>query len=238
MNNKRIISPSISSGPDEEEILHLGKRKRESLSPELDLSLPELDLSSAHVEVVDLSYANSDFPQEEDLAINSENITHNRRAASPPLEHDEREFTQTATSMQQRRQNEQEKQEQQAITSPSELLPGLEIIVDQGGLNELESEESAALRNQEAATALFGQSRHLLHIGDDAFGGGSSPMMRPVQSSSSLRIMTTPQKSFDVVDCLDLDLDGEKCLFDDGAWELKSAESVELSELDDLLGEY
>ena len=61
-------------------------------------------------------------------------------------------------------------------------------------------------------------------------------MMRPLQSD--LHVVTTPKKAFGIVDCVDLDLNGEKALFDDGGWELKSAESVELSELDDLLGEY
>lgn len=232
---KRVMSPAVSSDPDEED-LESRKRKRDSVSPEVDLILPDIDLASHHT-MGNIAFLDSDFTLEDRPAVDEHiNIAHNRRAASPPLEHDEREFTQTASDMQQRKQSEQAETQQQPITmpSPSESMPGFELTIDQEGVHgEDESEESAALRNRNAATALFGQSHQLLHIGDDAFGAGSSPMLRPI-AHTGLHIITTPKK--DHIKSLDYNFDLENSLYDEA--ELKSAESVDLSELDDLLGGY
>lgn len=233
---KRVTSPAISSDPADEEDIESRKRRRDSMSPEVDLILPDIDLANHHT-IGNIPFLDSDFILEDRPAIDEHiNIAHNRRAASPPLEHDEREFTQTASDMQQRKQSEQaEIQQQQPITmpSPSESIPGFELTIDQSAaLAEEESEERAAVNNRNAANALFGQSHQLLHIGDDAFGAGSSPMLRPL-AHPGLHVITTSKK--DLIKSADLDFDLEN----DGGWgELKSAESVELSELDDLLGGY
>lgn len=80
-----------------------------------------------------------------------------------------------------------------------------------------ETEESAALRNKEAADALFGACEDgrlgVLHGQMSMFGLTSSPVLRPLQESKTL-------SAFDVID----------------VW--KNPETVELEELDDLFEAY
>jgi hypothetical protein len=91
--------------------------------------------------------------------------------ASPPLEGDEREFTQTATSLQQRRKSD-----------PMELtfqqVPAMKIeSVDEPMMDD--SEESRARHNHSDAAALFGQGESHLSVAKVSFMDNSSPMLRP-----------------------------------------------------------
>ncbi len=225
--SKRIISPSLSSGPEEEEDgeeeeeSELRFRDMHSPSPELELSIPEIEFS--HIQSMEAPPF-TDSTTEASFA----NISHNRRAASPPLEHDEREFTHTASVMQQRKQSEQIEQLQlsAAGTPTAEQLDDvMEAVQD-------ETEESAALRNREAAAALFGgHGSNLLQVADADF---SSPMLRPMTSQNlHLLTTTTPKRLFGFVGADVAMLDP----FGSCSWaDLKSPECVELAELDDLLG--
>jgi len=223
--SKRIISPSLSSGPEEEEEEEeeesdLRFRDVHSPSPELELSIPEMEFS--HIQSMALPPF-TDSTTEASFA----NISHNRRAASPPLEHDEREFTHTASIMQQRKQSEQIEQLQlSAAGTPTaeELDDVMEVVQD-------ETEESAALRNREAAAALFGgHGNNLLQVVDADF---SSPMLRPMTTQNLHLMTTTPKRPFGFVGADVAMLDP----FGSCSWaELKSPECVELAELDDLLG--
>jgi hypothetical protein len=184
-----------------------------SPSPELDLSSPEYDDGSA-------PFANESHPP------TSVNISHNRRAQSPPLEREEKEFTQTATFLQQRRrsQDAEAKRESSASTEQSQST---DVTMDDIPEVIEETEESAALKNSEAAAALFGSMDHLSAFQTDF--ASSSPLLK-----QTLNIEMPPPlfKPGEVIRYEPLD---------DSDWnwsEMKSPEAVELDELDDLLGEF
>lgn len=232
--SRTIISPSISSGFEEEEV---EERKRDvvSPSPEVDLAAPLHEESHVHA-IADLTFPMDDFTFEEDDSL-MHSVSNNNRAPSPPLEQDEKEFTQTATVMQQRKQSEQaERQleqdrfERQPSTSSDTMAPpSLSMSIDSidsvdSMSDEDDNEESTALRNQEAAAMLFGNT-HGIEIMDFVT---ISPMLKPQQI---LRIDTTPRKDLPIVKPAVDDIDS--------AWgDFQSPETIELAELDDMLGAF
>lgn len=224
----RIISPSISSQADEEE-RDARTRSQMSPSPEVDLSTPELEDDDDP-----MSPAGSFFSGRNSISRETapSNMSHSRRAQSPPLERDEREFTQTASSLQQQRRTQSKSPEvpPPAIEEPMADLPQQQP--------EEETEESAALRNSEAAAALFGHdpnSAKLLTVGSTP-AIGSSPMIKPQQLD--LHINTASKRGVDEMmeDVrIDSSIDG---LTADWMWsELQSPENVDLEELDDLFAD-
>ena len=90
-----------------------------------------------------------------------------------------------------------------------------------------ETEESAALRNSEAAAALFGQVDHPMPHGSAA----SSPLLKP---QLEIEISRAAFKS----DSDDVRMGGEEEFGWGWSEDLKSPENVELDELEDLFGEY
>jgi hypothetical protein len=164
----RIISPSLTSAETEEED-ERNARKRDELSPspELDLYSPLLDDEDSHLAATD-SFPN--LLAQAPAHARSRSLAHGR--TSPPLERDEREFTQTASSLQQRRKSESLEIEAKDVPAPK-----LEAT-DEPMSEPDESEESAALRNKEVAEQLFGHAdRHLAP--PKAVFMGSSPMLKP-----------------------------------------------------------
>ncbi|GME36942.1 uncharacterized protein LTHEOB_5446 [Neofusicoccum parvum] len=215
----RIISPSLSSAADDSEEEDRDRRARCAMSPspEIDLSSPELDNESDTTTFSGRSSLMRDMPP-------TNNMAHNRRAASPPLERDEREFTATASSLQQRNRSQQsDKSNASDATSSSSNIEDESVRL----ANEAETEENAALRNSEAAALLFGQS-----VESDASTaasamdfGVSSPVLKPVDHE--------PNSKADAMEDVRVVSD------DNWGWsEWKNPESIELDELDDLLGDY
>jgi hypothetical protein len=202
----RIITPSLSSTASEEEDLDARSRDRMSPSPELDLSSPDYEDGTDQ-------FSNQAHPP------TTNNIAHNRRAQSPPLEKEEREFTQTATFLQQRRRS-QEAERKREASSPTEEMQKLDVTMDDVIESQEETEESAARKNSETAAELFGQVDHV----------SGFPPSSPVLKSSMMIAMPPPMYKFG-----DAKLDHED---PDWCWSLKSPENVELHELDELLGEY
>ncbi|KAF2097481.1 hypothetical protein NA57DRAFT_77738 [Rhizodiscina lignyota] len=284
----RIISPSLSSasgsanGEDEQEQADRNARSREQMSPSPELDL-DLDLTSANLDSIDLDMSNDiDMDADPDVASLSRtysgrgslsrdgthpptdsNMSHNRRAVSPPLEGDEREFTQTASELQmlvmRKRAEEKEERERRAsrelslasgsasgtnsaggpatpnsagasdtddadIKMESASNPDDEddgpVIVD-------ESEETCALRNHEAAAALFGGSGvdvDMLNIASPMLTGkvhfASSPLVKPTMNVS-ITSDKVPEKGLKWSEL-----------------ELRSPETVDLNELDDLFDSF
>ncbi|KAK8164907.1 hypothetical protein BKA80DRAFT_309084 [Phyllosticta citrichinensis] len=215
----RIISPSLSSAADESEEDERDRRARVAMSPspEVDLSSPELDDDSD----------TTTFSSHGSLVrgASTSNIAHNRRAASPPLERDEREFTATASSLQKRsRSQEHETKPDFSTGPPSSSSSNIDGEENLSG-DEPESEESAAVRNSEAAALLFGHSvESNASIATMDFEV-SSPVFRPVDQGLGGK-----------TDAME-----DVRVHDDDTWEWsdwKSPETVELDELDDLLGGY
>jgi len=190
----RIISPSLSSEASEEEDVEGRSRQQLSPSPELELSFDDCADPFSH----------TPHPP------TTPNIAHNRRAASPPLEREEREFTQMASNLlQMRKRQATEDATLRIIEDPME-----DVVQEME-----ETEESAARKNSETAAALFGQ------IGRMAEVQPSSPFMKP-----HLEI-ELPQSIY---------RNNIKMSVEEGdwGWSMKSPETVELEELDDLFGGY
>ncbi|KAK5014887.1 hypothetical protein LTR60_003137, partial [Cryomyces antarcticus] len=233
-SNDRIITPSISSAADEEEERDARARATLSPSPEIDLSSPELeddDVSAPPTPGGSFSGRNS-LPREHPPTTT--NISHNRRAVSPPLEHEEREFTRTANSLQQRSRS-------QGLATPPvlEVVPTTEHDMDFTVTVEVdETEESAALRNSEAAAALFGHDGHLSI--PSTIVEFSSPMLKPqlgllipvpVSPASKQRDFDGHVRILDRADGIDdaaTDGEQERAIIDAfGGWaELQSPENV------------
>lgn len=93
-NTRAIISPSISSAASRSDEADAERRRELSPSPEVDLSSPEFDDEDEDMvpSVPTGSFSGRVRP-----------VHRNTRASSPPLEKDEKEFTQTARGMQKRK---------------------------------------------------------------------------------------------------------------------------------------
>ena len=224
----RIISPSISSGPDDQDQgdkapeAERGDSRRE---PEMHSPSPGLedpDYYSGH-HTHSLSF--SEPLEHQDLYGSAY-----QQAASPPLEHEEREFEQTVSDMATRKASEQ------AATPGSNPDPSYMQTADQNapagffdledavvtaqavGGQEEESEETRQKKNHEAASSLFGLS---VDTGSH-LGLTSSPIMPPSTAAKNIPPATSR-----------LCFGGND---DDSAWnDLKSPDCVDMSELDDLL---
>lgn len=203
----RIISPSLSSAASEGEDMDARSRARLSPSPELDLS--------------DYDENGTDPFTSQTHPPTTANIAHNRRAQSPPLEKDEREFTQTASFLQQRRRS-QELERARSASAPTQPAPPADVTMDEVHLSIEETEESAARKNSEIAVALFGQVDGVVNFSTNF--APSSPVVKP-----TLHI-DMPPPAFKRTE-VKLDLD-------DLDWSMKSPETIELDELDVLFGEY
>jgi hypothetical protein len=204
----RIITPSLSSAASEEEE-DLDARSRGRMSPS-----PELDLSDYDENSVDPFSSQSHPPT-------TANIANNRRAQSPPLEKDEREFTQTASFLQQRRRSQEAERERSASASTEPSQSG-DVAMEEVLVTIEETEESAARKNSEIAVALFGQMDAATAF--PTVFAPSSPALKPV-----LHIEMPPPSYKPHTVKLDVD---------DLDWTMKSPETIELDELDDLFGEY
>ncbi|KAH8808440.1 hypothetical protein F5884DRAFT_677178 [Xylogone sp. PMI_703] len=187
---RTIISPSLSSADEAE--ADAERRREISPSPEVDLSSPEFE--------------NDDMPMPPtpsgSYTGRVDRIVRNHRAASPPLEKDEREFTQTARGMQKRK-----------LTGDSETT----------GVPSLEMEDQQA-RNFLEPDMLFGEGRP----GAAVIAGSvflSSPAMKPSPSMNTLkRSLEEPTDlwsrldaatEWDMRDPEHIELDELDCMLDD-----------------------
>ena len=150
---RAIISPSLSSAASRSDDADAERRRELSPSPEVDLSTLEFD--------------------DEDMATpptptgsfhghpRPEPALRNTRATSPPLEKDEKEFTQTARGMQRRK------------LSGDFVMSGVPSEVVDNSTRNLESD------------ALFGEGRNLTVASTAVFV--SSPAMKPSLSVNTLK---------------------------------------------------
>lgn len=226
---KRIISPSISNASVDEDAEAAEERKRDALSPspEVDLSAPEID-AIAPVPNFDIvpspRPAGSTFSNRSSLTRDgsggstSESVlAHNHRAASPPLEGDEKEFTQTASSMRMRGMS----------LDDSPTRPSTEDILD---LHVAEDEEEKAKQNREAAEALFG-GHHPQQIG---LPFTSSPMINPMQSATADRPVKLESDDVAMQDTMSI-------LGNEGTgltWDTREPEDIQIEDLDELFGAF
>lgn len=243
------ITPSLSSHDEDEEqdeyegerevVVPQRSRTELSPSPEVDLSSPDLD---DHDESAPASPSRS-FPTHgsasQDRHASPKNLLHNRRAASPQLEPEERTFKQTANQLfeqAQQRHNSLKDVEMETHDSSERDVNAVDAIPD-----ESHDEENTERKNSEAAAELFAQHAEHLHLPVSAIEF-SSPMIMP-QASLETEVLpavhTELARHDEVVDHMSLDVDVKDVSMESFSWEsLQSPENVELAELDNLLDAY
>ncbi|KAK3682504.1 hypothetical protein B0T22DRAFT_286081 [Podospora appendiculata] len=109
-HSRTIISPSLSSAASNSEDTDMERRRELSPSPEVDLSSPELDEMDDDIAMPTTPIGSLSI---RGYGLTGSQLNHslggtgmpgrNHRAASPPLEKDEKEFTQTADGLQKRK---------------------------------------------------------------------------------------------------------------------------------------
>ena len=148
------------------------------------------------------------------------NLVHNHRAASPPLEGDEKEFTQTASSMRMRGMSLDESNVRQS-----------KEVENTNTMQNEESEEEKANKNIEDTAYLFGGHHH--HAHEAGLGVLSSPMVKAVLENAT----PISKKAF-----VEMEVDTSNSILGDQGfgtgWDIKGPETIGLDELDDLLGEF
>lgn len=211
-----------------------------SPSPEVDLSSPELDEDRGHSPPT----PGGSFSQRNSVPRDSMSYSHTRRAASPPLENEERDFKQTASALYEQalaRRNSQESQKDVNMDS-GDTVAGAEQRNDSVSISiePHETEESAALKNRECAAALF-ESEHLKMPAHQTMDFSSPMLQAQNDMRGDLRISTEQQDS--TMEHVSLD-QGEKdhdMLLPEPAfaWDtLQSPENIELAELEDMFDAY
>ena len=146
---RSIITPSISSASRSDEA-DAERRRELSPSPEVDLSSPEFDGDDMSPPTPTGSFSGRKEP-----------IIRNHRASSPPLEKDEKEFTQTARGMQKRK-----------LTGDTQMSGVPSDMAD----HHMRSPET---------DVWFGEGRHLNVLNSALFV--SSPAMKPSLSLNTLK---------------------------------------------------
>ncbi|CZT15990.1 uncharacterized protein RCC_01830 [Ramularia collo-cygni] len=236
----RIISPSLSSASAaDEEDRFARDRHAMSPSPEVDLSSPEYDEDRGNSPPT----PGGSFAQRGSVPRDASSYTA-RRAASPPLENEERDFKQTASALYEQalaRRNSQESQKDvnmeqgDAVAGAEQRNDSVSISIEPD-----ETEECAALKNREAAAALF-ESEHL-QMPIDQTMDFSSPMLLAQNDTRGESAATTDHHDSNM-DHMALDQsekDTSMQLPDPAfAWDsLKSPENIEIAELEDMFDEY
>ena len=234
----RIISPSLSStSAIDEEDRYVRDRPAMSPSPEVDLFSPELDENSDQTPPTPGSrfHARNSAPRERP------EYSHPRRAASPPLEHEERDFKQTASQLHeqaQARRNSQNDIKMEMDTDSNVPNPQPDVVST--SIEVTESDENAVRHNSEAAMALFGSSDHLT-MPQSSHMDFSSPLLPPrdgVQVHSHPVDHTSHTSRLhheeSAMDPMSLDVPDVSFSWDN----LQSPETVELDELEHMFDAY
>ena len=231
----RIISPSLSSASTDGDAENGEERKREALSPspEVDLSALDFDIDAPGIEAdfnAPITPGGPSFSERSSLARDGSNgsegmnLIHNHRSVSPPLEGDEKEFTQTASDMRMRGMSLDDLNVRESTETAHPADDPADMHMD-------ESEEERAQRSREAAAALFGDQHGNGHEG--SMGLLSSPMVKPMQLHGS---MSRERRECTV----DVDMRSSTSILGEsrfgGGWEPVDPENIDLDELDDLLG--
>lgn len=211
--HRSIISPSLSgaSSRDDDE-----RRRELSPSPEIDLSPDFGDDYDEDDNMVTPPTPTGSFSGRNSLVVTnspSAVLTQNHRAASPPLQEDEKEFTLTAQEMQTRK-------------FPEQISAEYTVHDDNHGV-----QEYAVAMNMEVVDNLFGTPNRNANVsGAEQHGAHvsfSSPAMK-----ASLTISTSAgnKRGFEEMNWEKSDMGID--------WDTRSPEAIELDELDGLLDDF
>ena len=234
---RRIISPSLSNPSVDEDQESAEDRRRAALSPspEVDLTTHELDAAVAEINFVTPPTPAGSFSGRSSLARDGSSanspdavsLSHNHRAASPPLEGDEKEFTQTASNMRMRGMSLDDSVRPSLEGSNPEQENVVDMQID-------ETEEEKAKRNSETAAYLFGGNPDQIQI-PNASMLSSSPLLKPGIGHA---IVGKEIKTEDSTDTVEME-EPFSVLGDRGfglGWDTREPENIGLDELDDLFG--
>ncbi|KAK3332085.1 hypothetical protein B0T19DRAFT_473051 [Cercophora scortea] len=224
-HSRTIISPSLSSAASNSEDTDMERRRELSPSPEVDLSSPELDdmdddIAMPTTPIGSLSirgYGLTGSRLNHSLGGNTGMSGRNHRAASPPLEKDEKEFTQTADGLQKRKLS----GDMLSATSSPEQAGSAELdycTKDDNGL----FGEKMMLTSSSTTSA-------------SASAGGNLPNNMSFLTSPTIRPATMSM----TYNMGKRDIEAESWLKLDNMLEWdRSPENIELEELDCLLNDY
>lgn len=242
--HNRIISPSLSSASaaDEEDERYNRARVALSPSPEVDLSSPELDdENSDNPQHTSGSFSNRNSLSREHPPTTA-NLAHNRRAASPQLELEERDFKHTANLLHEQARLRRASEEDVKM---GDTTAGAELD-SENVAQSVESIVNEEDQDTEAAAELFQHAAHLRPYARTNIDF-SSPVLQPRKLHDAMDADGSPLKQprFDehMEDQMALDLSGTNDDLvipsfeqpDTFAWDsLQSPENIELSELDDM----
>ncbi|KIV78698.1 hypothetical protein PV11_06319 [Exophiala sideris] len=202
------LTPSVSdhSQLDEELELDLRERARFSPSPEVDLHSPDLDQEDP------MQPPTPGEPFSARSSLNPDgtpDVRHRpNRAPSPPLEADERGFTETATAVRARGMSLHNPTVQMSVEQDEKVVQLTEETVEQG-----------QKRDRELGLELFGQTHPSLHVPEQKIFSSSPMIPARVDQSSTKEEMN-------------LSLHLEDIDMGDAAWTMTSPEQIEVDELD------
>ncbi|KIV97632.1 hypothetical protein PV10_01355 [Exophiala mesophila] len=205
------LTPSISDhslGDDSD--LEQRHRARLSPSPEVELYSPELDQEDP----MQPPTPGQHFSARSSLNPDGTPDIRSRpnRAPSPPLEADERGFTETATAVRARGMSLRSPTVQESVEI-DEKLRSVELVE--------ETPEVSQKRDRELGLELFGHTNSHIHVPEQKVLG-SSPMIHAKPDLSSH--LSKPNLSLQL----------EELDIIESSWALKSPEQMDIDELDDL----
>lgn len=202
---RSIISPSLSSAASRSDEADAERRRELSPSPEVDLSSPELDdLDMDDDALVAPPTPTGSFSGRLVATDKSKATLRNHRAASPPLEKDEKEFTQTARGMQKRKLS--GSSEPQIFVQPSSVAPEIEA-------NNKTDIDMYGLQNK---------TRDMAFVSSPAFKPTLAIAAEKKDSTMSGLALGLPMETVWKMDGADQE------------WDTRSPEHIELTELDDM----
>ena len=217
---KRIISPSVSSASVDEDTEAAEERKRDAMSPspEVDLSSHDIDGGTNGTDTEFRPNGLASFSSRSNSQRDSSNHSTPdgvaQRTASPPLEGDEREFTQTASSVRMRGMSLDE----------HSVRPSIDVII----APEVEqSEEDRARLNREEAETLFGTHHPQLLASLPGSSPRNSPLVRPMQLPQADKPTTLEPNGEDVT---------MQESWTGSTWDSMEPEDIQIEDLDDLFG--
>ncbi|KIW10652.1 hypothetical protein PV08_11616 [Exophiala spinifera] len=204
----KILTPSVSEHSQTEDEIDLEQRERARLSPspEVELYSPELDQEDP------MRPPTPGEPYSNRSSLNPDGLAEVRRrpnrAPSPPLEADERGFTETATAVRAR-----------GVSLHGLVVqPSVEVDTTMVEVTE-ETPEQRQSRDRELGMELFGQSHPGLNPPEQKLFS-SSPMIQARQDPSSTMGRMNAGLQLD-----DLDID-------ESSWAMMSPEQIDVDELD------
>lgn len=208
----KTLTPSVSDHSQVDDELELDHRDRTrfSPSPEVELYSPDLD----HEDPMEPPTPGEHFSARSSLNPDGTPDVRRRpnRAPSPPLEADERGFTETATAVRARGMSLHNATVQASVEVEEKMQPS-EVTE--------ETPEQRQKRDRELGLELFGQSHPSLVV----------PEQKPLSSSPMIEARQDHQPPMVK---MDLGLHMDDIEMEDASWTIMSPEQIDVDELDTL----